>query len=164
MLEYIEKLKHNEFDTKLDGPHIAATALKQWLRSLDPLLIPIEFYDEFISQGQSASGTELAKMLKKIPEDHLCLLHALVEIVQETSSPQNFRETKMNIPILAVVFSPSIINYTGDSLREVMARSAEESKLTANLFSKLEVDKSLIEVDIEDIILTESKISTEFDL
>jgi hypothetical protein len=150
--DFIEKLKRGELDTSIIDPHIPATALKQYIRSIDPPLIPFELYEEISSKGSKMKGLELVQMVDRMPEENKALIHALVEVLQDVASPDHVRTTKMDFTNLSVCFAPALLKGTSDNTSDFMIKAKEEQAFCTNLFSQLNVDYTMSQLAMDSMI------------
>jgi hypothetical protein len=151
LTEFVENVKEKNYEIfpSLDV-HTVAAAFKQYLRAIEPPIIPTSFYDDLIKLGSSEEREpeEFNAFISKLHYDHQTLIHNLVHIVREVASPENFKTTKMDHSNLAVVFTPSLIRKKTDSTSDIVVKSNAEKNFVTNLFKKLKLDESMIQTEI----------------
>jgi hypothetical protein len=152
--EYIENMKENNFDMNPTVDiHVICAAIKQFLRAIEPPLIPNSHVDECIRIGseQNVTAEEMRKIVSKLPLNSIALIHNIVHLMRDVASPEHMKVTKMDYSNLAVVFTPSFIRTKTENSgvsQELIARSNSEKAFVTNLFKKLVIDESLIQTEI----------------
>mmetsp|Transcript_2933 Transcript_2933/g.4308 ORF Transcript_2933/g.4308 Transcript_2933/m.4308 type:complete len:709 (-) Transcript_2933:95-2221(-) len=128
--------------------HAAAGCLKQWLRELPEPLIPHNFYSMFLG-AESASVSDIQKMVRQLPSQNQAILAYLCQFLNELS--KNHEITRMNIPNLALVFSPNILRPKTENPMEALAHSQRKNdSLTAiikDVYDIFKIPKPDSEID-----------------
>ncbi|MES1907419.1 MAG: hypothetical protein MHM6MM_000539 [Cercozoa sp. M6MM] len=99
-----------------NDPIVPAAMLKEWLRGLREPLIPFSQYDFCIERAKNKDLTagRILKLMAKLPESNRALLEYLIKMLQEASQEEYVVTSKMTLPNLAIVFSPSFLRSPND--------------------------------------------------
>ncbi|KAK5574910.1 hypothetical protein RB653_010164 [Dictyostelium firmibasis] len=87
--------------------HNISNALKHYLRSLDPPLIPYEFFLMLLDARKNEDAETIRNIFWKIPSDNRVVLTLLVDLMVKIS--ENSNVNKMNSKNLSIVFGPTIL-------------------------------------------------------
>ena len=100
--------KYEEILT-VESVHTIANLIKDFIRSLSPLLVPSALWDDVVrigKKGSNANVEEAWKILKSIPEDNYLTLMYLLTMMYKFSMVES---NKMNISSFMIVLAPNVI-------------------------------------------------------
>jgi hypothetical protein len=140
---YREYLKTGNYD-KLDEIKdciVPAAIMKEWLRSISPLLIPNELYADVLAAGESkdpAMAVDVIRRIPPVPQATLIyLFHFFHELIQHKGV------TKMGAVQLSVVLTPNLLRSTNPDPMAMMVNNKSENNFVEVLIENAPLLNSL---------------------
>jgi hypothetical protein len=133
------------------NPHIVASLLKDWLRSLPEPVIPREFYDQCLNSA--SKPRDCIRLVEALPKTHALVLTYLISWLQKHMlDPATQKMTKMDVKSLAMVLTPCLMDESAtEQLNDVVGvkfHFTQQIKFIVNLLMLLGMEDT--ERDIED--------------
>lgn len=91
--------------------HVYSVLLKQWMRDLQDLVIPMIYYEYCIDMAmkQKLDAEHFEVFLSQLPSVNREIVKYLVCFLRELISPENVECTKMNLENISIVFGPTLL-------------------------------------------------------
>ncbi len=136
------KLELLEFDAvaQIRDPHLAAGALKLWLRELEEPLIPASLYDQALAAGASGQWRDAEAILEALPQLNLNVVRHVVHFLQLFKDKSSI--SKMTPPNLAMVFAPGFLRCPSDNPAVILANNNSEKSFVLLLIENIEPDST----------------------
>lgn len=122
-------------DPRWDDVNVISSLLKLFIRNLPEPLLPNELYGAFITADKVDDPyqrfRELRTLLRKLPNHHYQTLKHLMQHLNLVSL--NFKVNLMEPRNLAIVFGPSVVRKSNDSLETVVKDMRSQCTIVESL-------------------------------
>ncbi|ORZ14384.1 hypothetical protein BCR41DRAFT_337280 [Lobosporangium transversale] len=118
-------------------PHVPCSLLRLWIRDLPEPIIPYDMYQRFIDAAQDKDA--IAKLIDDLPLWHKETLIYLVAFLKTFNQPKIREATKMSLSNLAMVFAPTLLQFSSDDIPIQMGRLQAERTFVSTLIAEVEL-------------------------
>lgn len=125
----------------LSDPNVPASLMKLWYRELEEPLIPMNFYQQCVSNCDDPVAA--ITVVQSLPELDRLVLCYLIHFLQVFAQPSNVAVTKMDVNNLAMVMAPNCLRCQSDDPRIIFENTRKEMSFLRMLIVHL--DTSFIE-------------------
>ncbi|XP_068598496.1 rho GTPase-activating protein 39 [Brachionichthys hirsutus] len=125
----------------LSDPNVPASLMKLWYRELEEPLIPMDFYNQCVSNCDDPAAA--IAVVKSLPELNRLVLCYFIHFLQVFAQPCNVAVTKMDVNNLAMVMAPNCLRCKSDEPRIIFENTRKEMSFLRMLIVHL--DTSFIE-------------------
>uniref|UniRef100_A0A3Q2XCT0 Rho GTPase-activating protein 39 n=1 Tax=Hippocampus comes TaxID=109280 RepID=A0A3Q2XCT0_HIPCM len=125
----------------LSDPNVPASLMKLWYRELEEPLIPMNFYNQCVSNCDDPVAA--IAVVQSLPELNRLVLFYFIHFLQVFAQPSNVAVTKMDVNNLAMVMAPNCLRCQSDDPRIIFENTRKEMSFLRMLIVHL--DTSYVE-------------------